>query len=299
MGYIIENANILKETQLTKCSLLINDTIITARESQLNRYKLMKMDMDAYIMTPSFVLFDPNIPLKTSFRDLRHYLMGHFLMKGSTTLLTYVTVSYESELCEKIRQTKTALISSPIDFVLAVKIPARLLTPSFIRKCKKEKIPAIFIEADNIHDLENLPWGWIREAMFPYNQPLIPIISTQLKKEAKGVLSKWKAIMEKEKLPAIFEELKEHEPLSVPTLNKIGLYREKTSLLHGSELSYNLYFKGREIKNVDEVNLFLYHGDRLAVTVHKGKVVRAGKEVLIKPGNGEHVKVQTPSYFSF
>ena len=68
--------------------------------------------------------------------------------------------------------------------------------------------------------------------------------------------------------------------------------------MHGTELSYNLYLKSREIKNVDEVKLFHYHSDRLVVTVHKGKVIRAGEEVLFKPGYGEYVKVRTPSYFS-
>ena len=65
-----------------------------------------------------------------------------------------------------------------------------------------------------------------------------------------------------------------------------------------TEVSYNLYLKVREIMNVDEVTLFHYHSDRLVVTVHKGKVVRAGEKVLFKPGNGEYVRVRTPSYFS-
>jgi len=68
--------------------------------------------------------------------------------------------------------------------------------------------------------------------------------------------------------------------------------------MNGTELSYNLYVKGREIKKVDEAGLFHYHSDRLVVTVHKGKVVRSGNKVLFKPGNGEHVKVITPSFFS-
>jgi hypothetical protein len=87
--------------------------------------------------------------------------------------------------------------------------------------------------------------------------------------------------------------------LSVQVLNKIGLFPQKASLLHGSEVSYNLFLKAREIINVDEVELFHYHSDRLVVTVNKGKVVRAGEEVLFKPGYGEYVRVRTPSYFAF
>jgi hypothetical protein len=298
MGYIIENANILNGNKLTNCSLLIKENHIAAKQIRFNSYKLIKMNAEAFIMTPSYVLLDSTIPLKASFHEIKKYMIDLYLSKGCTTLLTYANVSFESELIEKIKEIKTALTSCPVDFLIGVNIPLRLLTQSFIRKCKKQKVPAIFLEVNHPDELEKIPWGWIREALFAYNCPLIPIISMELKKEAKTVLSKWKGIMEKEKIPALFHEIKEKEPLSIPVLNKIGLYPHKASLLHGAELSYNLYLKGREIKNVDEVRLFHYHSDRLLVTVHKGKVVRSGEEVLFKPGNGEYVKVKTPSFYS-
>jgi hypothetical protein len=298
MGYIIENANILKETKLTKSSLLIEGNHIAAKKEHIHHNKLLKMNAESYIMTPSYVLLDTRVPLNTSFQEFRKYMVENFLLKGCTTLLTYSSITYENELAEKIKETKTALISSPIDFLIGVNIPLRLLTPSFIRKCKKEKIPAIFIDVGDLDELTNIPWGWIREALFPYNCPLVPLISNHLRKDARRALSKWKDIMENEKIPAILDELKENQPLSVPVLNKLGLYPQKASLLHGAEVSYNLYLKAREIINVDEVELFHYHSDRLLVTVNKGKVVRAGEEVLFKPGYGEYVRVRIPSYFA-
>lgn len=298
MGYIIENANILKETKLTKASLLIEGDHIAAKKEHVHHNKFIKMNAESYIMTPSYVILDTRIPLNASFQEFRKYMVENFLLKGCTTFLTYSSITYESELTEKIKETKTALISSPIDFLISVKIPLRLLTPSFIRKCKKERIPAIFIDVVDLEELNNIPWGWIREALFPYNCPLVPIISNQLKKDARRALSKWKDIMENEKIPAIIEEMKEDQPLTLPVLNKIGLYPQKASLLHGAEVSYNLYDKARENMNVDEVELFHYHSNRLLVTVNKGKVVRAGEEVLFKPGYGEYVRVRTPSYFA-
>jgi hypothetical protein len=298
MGYIIENANILKETKLTKSSLLIEGDRIAAKNEHIHQNKLIKMNAESYIMTPSYVLLDTRIPLNASFQEFRKYMVENFLLKGCTTLLTYSSITYESELTEKIKETKTALISSPIDFLISVKVSLRLLTPSFIRKCKKERIPAIFIDIEDLNELNNIPWGWIREALFPYNCPLVPLISNDLKKDERRALSKWKDIMKNEKIPAILEEMKENQPLSVQVLNKIGLFPQKASLLHGSEVSYNLFLKAREIINVDEVELFHYHSDRLVVTVNKGKVVRAGEEVLFKPGYGEYVRVRTPSYFA-
>ncbi|MDR7075288.1 hypothetical protein J2Y03_000276 [Neobacillus niacini] len=299
MGYIIENANILKETKLTQTSLLIEGNHIAAKQNHNNHNKLMKMNAESFIMTPSFVLLDTKIPLNASFQEFRKYIIDNFLLKGCTTILTYISISYENELAEKIKETKTALISSPIDFLISVKIPLKSLTPSFIRKCKKERVPAIFLEIDDLNELSDIPWGWIKEALFPYNCPLVPIISNDLKKEARRALSKWKVIMENQKIPSILEEIRENQPLSSLVLNKLGLLPQKASLLHGSEVSYNLFLKVREIMNVDEMALFHYHCDRLVVTVNKGQVVRAGEKVLFKPGNGEYVRVRTPSYFAF
>ncbi|MCM2531832.1 hypothetical protein NDK43_04790 [Neobacillus pocheonensis] len=298
MAYIIENANILKERKFTKSSMLIQENRITAMQIGFEQYKLMKMNAEAFIMTPSYCLLNTKIPLTSTFQQLKEFMIHKFLLTGCTTFLTYANISYENELTDKIKDIKTALISSPIDFTIGVRIPLRLISQSFIRKCKIEKIPAIFVEVSDADELDKMPWGWIKESLFPYNSPLIPIISSSKKKEASYVLSKWKETMIEEKIPAVYEEIEEDQPLSKYILNKIGLYPQKASLTHGAELSYNLYLRGKETKDVDEVNLFHYHSDRLVVTVHKGKVIRSAKDVLFKPGNGEYVKVRTPSYFS-
>lgn len=298
MAYIIENAYILKNNDVTKCSFLIRENRIAARQPSFSHARLIKMDAEDFIMTPTYCFFNTNIPIGTTNQTMKEYMKQQFIMKGCTTFLTYVQISFEHEIADKLRSIKTALINSPIDFTAGIKIPLQLLSPSLIRKCKKERIPAIFIEINEPNKLEEIPWGWIREALFPYNPPLIPIISNPLKKETKSLLSKWKVIMSKEKIPALFDELEENQPLSIDVLNKIGLYPHKSSLMHGAELSYNLYLRDGEIKKVDEADLFHYHGDRLIVTVHKGKVIRSGTEVLFKPGYGEYIKVRTPAFFS-
>ncbi len=203
MGYIIENATILKDSKITECSLLIKENQIAAKQTQFKQYKVIRMNTEAFIMTPTFVQLDSAIPLNTSFQELKKYIMEKYIMKGCTTLFTYTSITYENELNRKIKEVKTALIGSPIDFIIGVKIPMRLVTPSFMRKCKKEKVPAIFLEVSDSEELKDIPWSWIRESLFPYNSPLIPIISNDQKKEAKNVMSKWKVIMEKEKIPAI------------------------------------------------------------------------------------------------
>lgn len=298
MAYIIENAHILKDKEITTSSLLINEGRITAVLNSFKQYRYMKMNLNEFVMTPAYVLVNSEISPETSFKELKNMIIEQFLLKGATTLFTYVSISFEEELARKVKEMEISLHSCPIDFLVGVRIPVRLITPSFIRRCKKENIPAIFVELSGSEELEKVPWGWIKEALFPFNCPLIPIISCPQKKEVRVVLSKWKDIMVYEKIPAVHEEVTENQPLSRNFLNKIGLYPHKGSLMNGTECSYNLYFKGREIKNVDWSALFHYHSDRLVVTVHKGKIIRTNKEVLFKPGFGEYVKVRTPSFFS-
>ncbi|MCL6571916.1 MAG: hypothetical protein K6T88_09575 [Bacillus sp. (in: Bacteria)] len=192
--------------------------------------------------------------------------------------LTYVTVSYENELTMKIDEMKTELISCPIDLCIAVIIPIRLLTQSVIRNCKIEKVPAVFVDPQNLYELEKIPWESIRESEYPFNSPLIPITSSTQKEEVENDLSKWKSIMKKEKIPDVFEVLHENQALSAKVLNKSGF--AKSYLMCGTEVSYNLYINAKEIKKVEEVNLFHYYGDRLIVTVHKGNGVRSGAEFL-------------------
>lgn len=296
MAYIVENAYILKDNQLKKDSLLINNHRVAALGFNHNKSRYMKMNLESFIMTPTYVLFNSQVRSLDSFQNLKKYLIENILLKGCTTLFTYVNVCREKELTKKVAELKTKLLSSPVDFLIAVRIPLSLLTPSFVRKCKIENIPGIIVEITNVKALETVPWGWIKDALFPYNCPLIPSFSEPL--QGKDVLSSWKKIMEKENLPAIYEELKENVPLTAPILNRIGVFPERSCLVQGSELSYNLYWKHGEIKNLDVKQLFLYHKDILVITVHKGKVIRAGNEVLFKPGYGEYVKVKTPSYYS-
>jgi hypothetical protein len=299
MPYIIENANVFKENEVIKTSFLISENRIANVQSSFKKYLYMKMNAESFLMTPSYVLLDTRAPLYGSFESLKEYMINEFLLKGCTVLFTYVNVSSERELTDKLKMVKTALLSSPIDFLIGVRIPLRLISPSFIRKCKKEKIPAIFIELQDSHGLDNVPWGWIREALFPFNCPLIPIPIESKTKENKAILAYWTEVMQKEKISSINEVILENRPLETPILNKIGLLPKKACLKQGAELSYNLYLMDKEIMNIDVTQLFLYHSDRLVVTVHKGNVIRAGKDVLFKSGDGEFLKVKTPSFFSF
>ena len=105
--YIIENANILKDKQLKTCSLLIQNNRIDKIDSHFNSYQLIKMNADAIYHDPNLCPFNSTIPQMKSFQELKKFLIEEFLMKGCTTLFTYVNVSYENELTSKITAMKT------------------------------------------------------------------------------------------------------------------------------------------------------------------------------------------------
>ncbi|PLR77148.1 hypothetical protein CU633_11390 [Bacillus sp. V3-13] len=297
-NYLIENANILKEKHLDKASLLIkNNRIVSVRKSY-RKLTVMKMDANKFIMTPSHIIYDNRLPLSQPFQDMKNYFINNYLLKGCTAFMTAAAVRYENELAACLKNLRMSLLNSPVDMILAVKIQPSLLTPAFIRKCKKERVPAIFVEINSEKDISLLPWGWIREAMFPYNSPLIPVFSDEAPRIRNRLKEIWKQIMLGEKIPAIDGEMIGNEPISQSVLAKIGIYPLKSYLNAGGELSYNLYWKSREIKNIEETALYHYHNHRLAVTVHRGTVIRAGGEVLFRPGFGEHVTIKTPSFFA-
>jgi hypothetical protein len=81
-------------------------------------------------------------------------------------------------------------------------------------------------------------------------------------------------------------------------LEKIGIIPKKSYLHPGGEVSYNFYLKDRESVKLAESELFLKHETHLAVTVHKGNVIRAGQHVSYRPGGGEYVEIRMPSFYS-
>lgn len=297
MTYIIENANMLMDQKIKKASLLIENGKISAIKPIFKRYQFIKMNAEPYIMTPSTILLNKKFPMDKPFPELKKYFKDEFILKGCTTFLTITPVITEHTLLSELKRLKTKLLNSPIDYIIGVRIPIRNLTQAFIRKCKREKVPAIFVETNHVDELYKIPWGWIREAMFPYNSPLIPIFTSDNKRERKRIKIEWMKVMEEAKIPFVKNELDDNEPLPLSVLAKIGIFPFKSSIQQGCELSYNLYLKSNEIRNIEETELFHYHRHKIVVTVHKGEVIRANDNVLFRPGFGEHVKITTPSFY--
>ncbi len=299
MAYILENVNILKRGKLSRTSLLVEHGRISFMKPSINRFRFMKMDGDSFIMTATHVTLDTQIPIHQPFQEQKEYFSDQFIRKGCTTLLTYVEIKHEFELQSKLEQFKKELLNSPIDYVIGIKIPIRLLSASFMRECKKRKIPAIFVRIENKDELDSVPWGWIKEAIFPYNSPLIPIFQVgNDSNELKQVKQTWQMIMSKVNISSIADEIIEKQSISEQILAKIGIYPIKSSIHLGAEVSYNFYEKSRELYQIDQNELYKQHESKLCITVHKETVIKAGEQLNFQSGFGEHIQIKTPSFYT-
>lgn len=294
--YIIENAHILKRKKVKKTSLLIENNRIELIRDSFLQYSYMRMDGSNFIMTPTSVILDNQVTKSLNNKEQTEYIEENIIKKGCTTILCYVELKWEKDWVLNLRKLRSQLVNSSIDYVIGVKVSLKRLTPSFARLCKKEKIPVIFVEVDEGKDLYNVPWGWFKEALFPYNSPLVPVFST-INEDDKLIAQKiWSSLMRDVKIPAIHYELESGSPLSYETLVKTGIYPFKGNINQGGEVSYNLFPNQSTNIFVEESELFLYHYDSILATIHKGLCIRALDKVFYRKGYGEQLEVKVPSF---
>ncbi|WP_445492208.1 hypothetical protein [Niallia sp. 03133] len=298
MAYIIDNITVLKKQKFKKTSILIQGNRIEMIRPSFQKYRCVRMDGAPYIMTPTPIILDNKVTKIPSVKEQKNYIENNFIKKGITSFLTCCEINKEKELDQQFKQMKNVLMNCSIDYIISIKIPLKLLSAAFIRKCKKERIPAVFVEIKEKKDLYKVPWGWIKESMFPYNCPLVPVLLIKDEQEKRKTLDAWAAIMRDAKIPSVPEEVTEGEVISYSTLIKIGIYPFKGNIYQGGDVTYNLYEKNRQILNIEQNELFHYHSDRIQFTIHKGVCIRAGEKVYFRPGFGEQIEVKVPSFFA-
>lgn len=289
MTYIIENVKMVRRDKLETMSLLVKDDKILSVKPDFPKYLYMKMNATNFVMTSTYVFVNMSIPNITSDKEIKQYFTSRYIMNGCTTVIAVASIQDIRVLEQERNKIVEFFSKSSLDYTVAIKIPVQLLTVPLIQKCKQLKIPAIFIEYEDKRSLYKIPWGWIREAMFPYNSPLIPIpIGND--EEIEDLLYHWHFILERERIPHILYPLNEDSPLDLDVLKQIGIYPLKGYLQAGGELSYNLFLSNTGRKEDQEKQ-------SLVVTVHKGKIIRVGSEANFIPENSEEITILKPSFF--
>lgn len=294
MHFAVENAKFVAGGKESIISMVIKDNEIRYFGDNVSMFTLMKMDTSPFVLTPSHVMFITNFPTD-SFVSFKKYVMEHLLANGCGTIITDFTVSYDFEFETKLMEKRTSLLNCPIDYVLGVRIPASKLTTSTMKKCKKAKVPVVFVEINNRKELGSIPWGWIKEAAFPYNPLLIPIFPSEVKVAAqKRISSYFSKLLEKEKINHLSYPLSPNKPLDEKILKKIGLYPKRGVLRTGGEISYNLSYRN---SLVEQKKTTYYDSLKLAIAVHKGRFTFIDSQPIFRPGFGEEILINQTALF--
>ncbi|MFZ3588668.1 hypothetical protein ACOI1C_05155 [Bacillus sp. DJP31] len=295
MQYVIDRANLMKDRDIERCSFSIKNNKFDYIRAHMDNMSLLKMDASPYLLTPGHVMLDFKIEKLTSFSAFKER-MKELIGNGCTTVLISVTVHYETELVSVYKKIQHLMINSPIDYCIGVRIPFRVMTPDFIRQCKRLKIPVVFIEARE-HDMYKMAWTWIRDALYPYYLPIVPLWSQGYSKgKVKKLTEEWKELLNRQGIPTIPFCPSVDAPLSLNVLRKIGISPLKGEIRIGADVDYNLYAqKSREVANVGEVN---YDMNKPIITVHNGRCIRAGDKIFINPGFGSQVCIKVPGFFA-
>ncbi|KZM52688.1 hypothetical protein A3Q35_03750 [Aeribacillus pallidus] len=294
MAYIIDQIRLMEDNQIVTRSILVDGNEFRFKEKQLDQFRFMKMDGSPYFMTPGFVMLDQNIQHLDQSHSFKLYVKN-LIQKGCTFLIAAVDLPFERQWDEKKKHIRKVMMNSPIDYAIAAKIPIERLTPSIIRMLKREKITVIIVEIKQIAELDDVPWEWIRETLFPKQTPIFPHFSSEDQSIFHQLKSKWQQIVKKYKLPSLEECPENGVPLTKEALMKIGLYPIRGEILSGSNVDYNLF---RMIDLVEENNYLDYYNHNPEVIVHNGSVLKAGEQIFYKPGFGKEVQLNAPGRFN-
>jgi hypothetical protein len=289
MAYIIENANLYQHGQVVETSIVVKNKQIYSIHTPVNQLKFLRMNMHNFVMAPTDVVMADNLPEQPN----ELFFIKNFIENGATTIIVPAPITYEFQLSPKLNDLRERLRQSPVDYLLAIKIPQNLLKPSVFAWCKKEKIPAVFVVIDDPEEFKTIAWSWIKQVSFPYNPVLIPIFNSSI--DGEKALSLWRTVLSTEKLPHLIEYPKQGQALAKNELKKLGIYPQKGNLHSNGELSYNLFIYPDSTNYINGMTTLGY--DKLVVTVQRGTVIRAGTTFDLSSARGLEVKVKVPGFF--
>jgi hypothetical protein len=295
MPYVIEGAYVIRQEQLQRCSLVIDRNRIDYISEQAERYTWMRMEIGEMIVTPGHVMLDFSFQQPRTFLQFKQYVQQQLIAQGCTTLLAICDVFFESQLVPALQRLRQHLLNSPIDYFIGVKVPLRKLTPSLMIACRRWKIPVIFVEMQENDVLHSVPWHWIAEVLKTYPLTFVPYWPNGKRMKKQEAI--WRKLLAAHHIPFIPFPLQERTPLSLDVLKKIGIYPQKGDLRIGGEVDYNLYKKESVSRLVAETPIVDYDNHVPVITVHKGRLLKAGNQIYFYPGFGMERVIRAPGMF--
>lgn len=289
MSYLLTN---VKETDGVNRDFYIKEGKISYTGMELSRLKAMRMNGAGFTITPGRVAVDFSLMKINDFSLYKKRMIAH-QRQGCSTILTVYPLTPGEPFKRQLKKARHHMINSSIDYVIGVSLPLRELTPTFVRACKREKIPFIFTDVDTLTDFDRIPWSRIRDAMFPYRPVIVP---NWFNIDLHAARTLWRTICDEHDIPTLFSIPHDREILTMKMRKKIGISPLKGELRTGGTADYNLY-QTACIAGADHV-----HYDKKYipdVVVLNKKVMKAGPHIYYRPGFGREIVIRVPGYFAF
>ena len=286
MPYIMENISLYENQSIKQTNMVVKHNIIYSRDTPVNQFKYTRLNLDKYILIAGETVVGDILQWQ---KDGMRYV-EELVLSGATTIVFPIDIQYEYQLNHQFEAARASLSVFPLDYCLVLRMPLLLVKPSIIRYCKKHLVPAIITRIQNIDEMNEIPWSWIKEASFPYNLAFFP----QFNNRQSVSLLKWEQILTDQLLPHYASTITEHMPLSKDVLKLIGIYPFKGFMRCRGEVSYNIiHQKYENCLNNDEKSYY----DKIECTILKNKVIRAGKQWFLTQSLGEELLIKVPGFF--
>lgn len=282
MKYIIEDIRTAEERKQT--SYLIEDDKVRYVNETLGRLLYKRLNIAPFILSPGKIMHSTLLE-KATIQEIRKQLT-ELIQLGCTTVIAITHLERANELHKSAVKMRHQLVNSAIDYLIGVQLPIDQLTPSFIRACRRENIPLVYVEVTSMNQYDAIAWEWIRDALFHYRLVIVPVYSEaqMMKKESSQANIKWQTIANMFQIPTLERVFSNQEPYDRVSLQKIGIYPLKSVLMVGSDVDYCLAHRN-ESDIVCEV------------VVLRGRILKAGERIFYSAGFGREVKVKLPGRF--
>ena len=253
----------------------------------------IELNVDAYHVTPGYVMLDHSAPLYSSVDKKK--LSLDYLIRGCTLLLVQLPITTTHLFKQKYHSFLHMLAGLPMDYMISPVVAPRLLTPAMVRFFGLRKAPFILVELHTEKDMKNVAWEWLAQAQSYTRIPIAPFIKVK-GEDSQKLYDAWKKTVEHCDMITLKDPITEH-PLTSNNLRRAGIYPYKGDLMPGGQADYNLHLHdGCTV--IDDPTEIRYHGSVPDVTIMNGEVVQVNQEIMNDNMIGKHRKVSIPMHFA-
>ncbi|UJW57709.1 hypothetical protein HXZ66_10005 [Bacillus sp. A116_S68] len=253
--------------------------------------RVKNVDTEGFTVLPGKVILKENVLTHMTEGDMISF-SKHMLLHGFSTFIHLIDMKYESETDKLLESSRQLLKNCLVDYVHAIRVPLRRLTPSWVRKLKKLSVPLIVFTVQTMNDINKASWQRLIEAAFPLRTMFIldQKNSDLTERQKLKVQQRWEEMVKYRRLNSYFQLPEQHEVLPLLFLKRLGLYPQKGTFDSGAHADYFMYWEKDLSVTTEEVRV-------PDVIVLRGEVVKASSYWFIEEILGRELTSTMPEQF--